>query len=266
MTITFSKYHGAGNDFIMIDGRTLKRALYTDEMVYLCHRYFGVGADGIIVIQPDAELDFAMEYYNSDGSSGMMCSNGSRCAIKFANVIGYQFEEAQFSCCDVVYRGMIYKDGLIGTRFPDLTNVEPIEGGYFVNNGTHHIVLFDEDMDSKDLREIGRTWRYNPEFDPPGVNVNFISVVNDNQLKIVTYERGVEDLTLACGTGALAAAMAFVQQTNGSGDASIDLTSKGGTLTVRLYRTPTGFEQVEVVGPVAQVFTTEIRVQKLALS
>ena len=266
MKISFSKYHGAGNDFIMIDGRTLTRPLQADEMTFLCHRYFGVGADGIILIEPDDEDDFTMYYYNADGSSGMMCSNGSRCAIHFARKIGYRFEEANFSCCDAKYQGKIYASELVGTAFPDLKEGRKLDYGYFVDNGAWHLALFDQKAGSFDPREVGRYWRYHEDFAPIGINVNFIEIIDDQALEIVTYERGVEDLTLACGTGALASAMAFVQREGRFGACDISVESDGGTLRCIFQRDDDGFSNIEVIGPVADVFSAEIEVQKLSFS
>jgi diaminopimelate epimerase len=266
MQINFSKYHGAGNDFIMIDGRSLERPLHEDEVAFLCHRYFGIGADGVIVVEPDAKRDFKMRYYNADGSSGAMCANGSRCAIKFADRIGYAFERADFSCCDIPYLGKIYTPDLIGTSFPDQTSCTAHESGYHINNGAPHFVMFVDRLTSVDPRELGRKWRYHPDFMPIGVNVNFIEQLDENQLEIITYERGVEDITLACGTGALASAMAFLQKEDQYGQHELSLESDGGTLIVKLNRSKSGFSQIEVLGPAMEVFSSSIAAQKLSMS
>lgn len=266
MQVKFSKYHGAGNDFIMIDGRTLSRQLMEDEIAFLCHRHFGVGADGLIIVDPDSNQDFIMRFHNADGSSGAMCSNGSRCAIKFASRIGYEFDRAKFSCCGIPYVGKIYSRHLIGTSFPDQVSCTVHESGYHLNNGAPHFVIFVDRLTSVNPREVGRNWRYHQDFMPTGVNVNFIEVLDENELEIVTYERGVEDLTLACGTGALASAMAYVQKENKSGSQELSLESDGGTLTVKLNRTTTGYSNIEVLGPAEEVFSTTVAVQKLSMS
>ena len=266
MKITFSKYHGAGNDFIMIDGRTLSRTLAEGEISYLCHRYFGIGADGVIIIEPHESDDFTMNYHNADGSSGMMCSNGSRCAIHYARKIGYEFTKAKFSCCGAPYVGRIYNSELIGTSFPDLSNVKDLPYGHFVDNGAWHLVIFDQKNASIDHREVGRYWRYHEDFAPTGINVNFVEVIDDNALEIITYERGVENITLACGTGALASAMAFIQKENRVGPQKIAVKSGGGTLIVKFDKEGSSYASVEVAGPAIEVFTAEIVVQKLARS
>lgn len=264
MEINFSKYHGAGNDFIMIDGRTLSRQLTSGEVAFLCHRYFGVGADGLIIIQPASDRDYKMIYYNADGGTGMMCANGSRCAVKYANAIGYPGKNARFSCCDVPYTGQMYGPELVGTEFPDLRKGKQIEQGYCVDTGAPHLVIFEAIMNGVDPRETGRYWRYHEDFAPNGTNVNFIEVVDDNELEIVTYERGVEDLTLACGTGALASAIAFADLNDRFGQLEIALQSDGGTLVISSDRVGDDFTNIEVKGPAVEVFSASIEVQKLS--
>ncbi len=268
MQITFSKYHGAGNDFIMIDGNTLERDLEADEVIFLCHRRFGVGADGVIIVEPSStdHFDFVMKFYNADGSSGAMCSNGSRCAIRFADKLGYKFTTASFSCCAIPYSGAMYSPDQFGTGFPDLVDGIDKKHGLYIDTGAPHLVIFTADISPVDPKEEGRRLRYHPEYAPLGANVNFIEILNDQELSIITYERGVEDLTLACGTGALASAIAYAQRINRFGEQEYALTSQGGTLIVRFNRTKAGFANIEVIGPAVEVFSSVVLPQKLSIS
>ncbi len=266
MKIKFSKYHGAGNDFIMIDGRTLERSIHEQEVVFLCHRHFGIGADGVIVVMPSHAHDFEMKYYNSDGSYGAMCSNGSRCAIEFSRSIGYVFDTATFSCCEKVYQGKIRANGTITTSFPDAVAGTLIDEGYLVDTGAPHYILFLKNFVGLNPQEAGRRIRYDEKFSPAGTNVNFIHVVDENYLEIITYERGVEDLTLACGTGALAAAIAHMQKSKSFGKRIITVESDGGELAIELSRSGDAFLELNVIGPARHVFSAEITVQKLATS
>ena len=266
MRIHFSKYHGAGNDFIMIDERDLERKLETDEITFLCHRQFGVGADGIILISPHDEYDFNMDYINSDGSSGMMCANGSRCALAFARSIGYAFTECSFTCFGIVYKGRVNDMENIATGFPDLKPGRFMDMGYFIDVGAAHLVIFKDEFVGFDPREAGRRWRYHDIFAPTGVNVNFIKHTDTNHLEIITYERGVEDLTLACGTGALASAIAFAEREERFGACHLALESDGGTLDVSFHRTAETLSNIIVAGPAVEVFSAEIAVQKLSFS
>ena len=258
MTIPFSKYHGAGNDFVLIDGREIPDGLTVDQIGLICHRRFGIGADGIIVIAPSDKYDFEMLFYNSDGTSGAMCSNGSRCALHFAGLLGYPAQGASFSCCTIPYAGRFYEDGSIGTSFPDLIGGELNGHGYLVDTGAPHQVIFQELMSDELSRELGRSLRYHADFEPHGVNVNFVAPNNSRDLLIKTYERGVEDLTLACGTGALAAAIAYAQRESHMGQLEYALISDGGTLIIEFDRIDNDFRKVEVRGPAVRVFSSVI--------
>lgn len=258
MTININKYHGAGNDFILLDRAEMSRDLTINEMQSLCHRQFGIGADGIIIIGPHADVDFLMEFYNSDGSSGAMCSNGSRCAIAFARVRGYMDHSCHFICCDRHYTGRWLAEGVASTSFPDLTIGELFDDGYLLDTGAPHFVSFCERLDDIDAREEGRTLRYSAKLQPHGANINYVQVERDDFARIVTYERGVEDLTLACGTGALAAVMAHAQAHNRFGSIKMAMQSDGGTLIVSFHRKGDYFFEIEVEGPVTFVFKTSI--------
>lgn len=258
MTIQIHKYHGAGNDFLLLDQRKLTRALAVDEIQFLCNRRMGIGADGIIIVGEHDDVDFLMQFYNADGSSGAMCSNGSRCAIDFARRTGYIAESCRFVCCDILYSGTWYSTNDASTSFPDLRDGHPIGQGFLLDTGAPHYVEFCEGLEHFDPRSKGEELRYSSLFAPHGANINFAKIDSLNKGDIVTYERGVEDLTLACGTGALAVAMAYAQQRAVQGQVAMDLTSAGGTLNISFIRHGNDYTDIHVRGPVAYVFYTEI--------
>lgn len=224
--MTFYKYHGAGNDFLIADGRDIDIDLSAGQIARLCERHTGIGADGVMVLERSSDADFRMRYYNSDGSGGMMCGNGGRCIVAFAADLGYKsfvFEApdgqhvaelknsvASFSAEPRIVRlkmkdvqGAALYENKTDTMFPDV----------FLDTGTRHLVHFVENVGECDVVGIGRSLRYDPRFAPQGVNVNFVRV-NDFlpggnlDIDVRTYEKGVEDETLACGTGIVASSMA----------------------------------------------------------
>lgn len=224
--MTFYKYHGAGNDFLIADGRDIDIDLSAVQIVRLCERHTGIGADGVMVLERSSDADFRMRYYNSDGSGGMMCGNGGRCIVAFAADLGYKsfvFEApdgehvaelknsvASFSAEPRIVRlkmkdvqGAALYENKTDLMFPDV----------FLDTGTRHLVHFVEDVGECDVVGTGSRLRYDPRFAPLGVNVNFVRVndfLSDVNLDIDvrTYEKGVEDETLACGTGIVASSMA----------------------------------------------------------
>lgn len=224
--MTFYKYHGAGNDFLIADGRDIDIDLSAEQIARLCERHTGIGADGVMVLERSSDADFRMRYYNSDGSGGMMCGNGGRCIVAFAADLGYEsfvFEAPDgqhvaepensveaFSSEPRIVRlkmkdvqGAALYENRTDAMFPDV----------FLDTGTRHLVHFVEDVGECDVLGAGRSLRYDPRFAPQGVNVNFVRVndfLPDGNLDIDvrTYEKGVEDETLACGTGIVASSMA----------------------------------------------------------
>ena len=216
----FYKYHGAGNDFLIADGRDIDIDLSAGQIARLCERHTGIGADGVMVLERSSDADFRMRYYNSDGSGGMMCGNGGRCIVAFAAALGYesfvqhvaQLENSveAFSAEPRIVRlkmkdvqGAALYENKTGAMFPDV----------FLDTGTRHLVHFVEDVGECDVVGAGRSLRYDTRFAPQGVNVNFVRVndfLPDGNLDIDvrTYEKGVEDETLACGTGIVASSMA----------------------------------------------------------
>src|SRR6056297_1858918 len=242
-TIPFTKMQGAGNDFVVLDNRKLD--LSKQELVELaptiCDRRFGVGSDGIMALLPPEhdEADYTMFFRNPDGSDAGMCGNGARCMALFAHSLGYKAEH-QFNVHNQLYQAVVETENIVRISFPMQASAteHSIDGETFygIHTGTEHLVhAVSEDLleDEKALREQGQQLRYHDKFQPAGTNVNFISGIDDRSLKLQTYERGVEDLTLACGTGAIAAALIWHHlQSPAQGPSPYKVETKGGRLTV----------------------------------
>lgn len=217
MMIQFDKMEGAGNDFVMIDNRS--RAIPDGAKVPLvkdyCRRAQGIGADGMIFIEPDQEYDFAWDFYNSDGSKAEMCGNGARCAASFAHKIGAAGGEMTFRTLAGPIQGVLTERGakvqLTPVKLPtEILHIE-VDGKdiplWFLNSGVPHVVVRVDDIEGTEVVTLGRAIRHHTAFAPAGTNVNFFKPLNGNELVIRTYERGVEDETLACGTGSVATAI-----------------------------------------------------------
>jgi diaminopimelate epimerase len=218
------KYSGAGNDFVVLDGREgiADEWRQPEQISRLCDRHTGfraadgrVGADGIMILNPSAELDFSMEFYNPDGTGGMMCGNGGRCIVAFADFLGIQPAETGryiFEAADGIHSGKVLRRlgdySIVRLKMSDVHGITETHGGYFLNTGTRHFVRFVPDVEAVDVDGEGRKLRWDPAFAPEGTNVNFVSVGGDGKLHVRTFEKGVEAETLACGTGITASAIA----------------------------------------------------------
>lgn len=211
---SYCKYSGAGNDFVVFDGRTdALEGLRTNESISaLCREN---GTDGLMILTDSADCDFRMEYYNSDGSGGMMCGNGGRCIVAFAAYLGIVPADGKtyvFEAADGLHTGEILSgsgaDGIVRIKMIDAFGLRPVLGGWFLNTGTRHFVTFVDDVEAVDIAKEGAELRWNAEFAPEGANVNFVQVLEDGSLKVRTFEKGVEAETLACGTGLTACAIA----------------------------------------------------------
>jgi diaminopimelate epimerase len=241
MQIAFSKYHGTGNDFIIIDNRTGGFSSLTEPVIAgLCHRHFGIGADGLMLLEnPAGREDFAMRYYNSDGREGTMCGNGGRCIAAFAHRTMAAKKAYVFRAIDGIHtaeilaaRGNSYH---VRLQMADVTHVEKRGDDYFLNTGSPHLVRFADDITNRDIIAEARALRYNPQCTGEGgANINFVRQTPQGCF-IRTYERGVEDETLACGTGSVAAAIAiqYAHRSPVEGQTChIELQARGGRLTV----------------------------------
>ena len=207
--MTLYKYHGAGNDFLIGDNRDGAIVLDTAKIQLLCDRHLGFGSDGLMLLENSDTYDFAMKFYNPDGSSGMMCGNGGRCIVAFAADKGYK--SFNFDAPDGPHQAQIIQKGnpkIVRLRLKDVKQFEKIsKQEYFIDTGTRHFIRLVDNIENYDVSVEGRKIRFDKRFAPIGTNANFMCV-EDNKLKVRTYEKGVEDETLACGTGIVASAIA----------------------------------------------------------
>ena len=260
--LRFTKMNGAGNDFIMIDNRVGDLQLAAEQIARICDRHRGVGADGVLVLErPRNGADFRMRYYNADGGEAEMCGNGARCFARYASQLAGPVEKLSFETPAGVIGANLEgelvclqmsepKDLRLGIKIPlpDRTL-----DGHFVNSGVPHVVIPVEDLESVDIRGIGSAVRFHELFAPKGANVNFLSRRGDRQISIRTYERGVENETLACGTGVVASALVFAAIERVDGPIGV-LVRGGNELKVGFEKTGSQFKNVTLTGPADFVF------------
>lgn len=254
MTITFSKYQGTGNDFIMLDNRSGRYDnLSLNTIRTLCNRRFGIGADGLIKINAHPTLEFEVDYYNADGSKSF-CGNGARCAVQFCQFLGMDVAHPRFMAIDGEHEARIEKD-LICLGMADVMQVENFTDDYTLDTGSPHYVRFVDQLATADMVQIGRDVRYSEAFAEKGINVNLVEEIADKHIRIRTYERGVEDETLSCGTGATACAMVYAMRHGLTGEQHIIVEVEGGTLEVAFNRSENNqFTHVWLIGPAEKVF------------
>ena len=272
MKITFFKYQGTGNDFVMIDQRKQQFLQKTDVKTinHLCDRRFGIGADGLILLEnpvftEGSSLDFEMIYFNADGRESSMCGNGGRCLVAFANYLQVFDNQCVFNAIDGLHDAKVRADGWIELKMIDVSTVEMGKDFYLLNTGSPHFVVFVEDLTDINVYENGREIRYSERFHTEGVNVNFVEIKKDGNLEVATYERGVEDETFSCGTGVTAAAIAYSLKKEHifkeNTPFSVPILTKGGNLEVRLQRDAAGlFHDIWLCGPATQVFQGEVEI------
>ena len=255
-TITFYKYQGTGNDFVMIDNRDSVLSAADDKTIrFLCDRRFGVGGDGLILLENSADTDFKMVYFNADGFQGSMCGNGGRCIVAFAKHLNIIDETTTFDAVDGLHHATI-KDGIVSLQMQDVNIVDVFKNHVFLDTGSPHHVQFEADILNFDIKNIGRKIR-NEVYGKAGSNVNFVKKINESTYKMRTYERGVEDETLACGTGATAVAIAMHQLENTT-ETTINLQVEGGDLQVSFQKDKENYSQVFLTGKATQVFKGNI--------
>ena len=258
MTMQFYKYQGTGNDFIILDNRQGNfPPLSTKQIEKLCHRRFGIGADGLMILSLREGYDFAMTYYNADGKEGSMCGNGGRCMVKFAYDLGIHRSTYSFIASDGPHEAELDISGIVRLRMKDVSTVESNLDHYILNTGSPHFVRFQPEVQDYDVVNEGRAIRNSKEFVQEGINVNFVEVLNDHTIYVRTYERGVEDETYSCGTGVTASAMMAAH--NETGFNQVDVQTLGGKLSVEFDKIDeTHFRNVWLVGPAQFVFKGEI--------
>jgi diaminopimelate epimerase len=258
MVIAFNKYQGTGNDFIIIDNRNDTFNPSDSKLInLLCNRRFGIGADGLILIMKSQDYDFEMKYYNADGFEGTMCGNGGRCAADFAIKEGIAGKSLKFKAIDGIHEAT-QKEGLIHLKMNDVNEINLIRDNYFINTGSPHYVMFTDGLDNLDVFNEGRKIRWSEDFNPGGTNVNFVEKQPDG-LYVRTFERGVEDETLSCGTGITASAIAAVlsgQIVSGP----VNIKSKGGNLRVEFSNENNKITNVWLTGPATYVFEGKVEI------
>ncbi len=257
MKYKFYKYQGTGNDFIIFDNRKATLSNNNDQLYnQLCNRKFGIGADGLMLLENTEGYDFKMVYYNADGSESTMCGNGGRCLVNFAKELGIVEKEAKFLAVDGPHYAKI-SDNQVELQMIDVRGVKKISDDYLLNTGSPHYVKFVENLNVFDIYNEGKKIRNSAAFVEEGVNVNFVEIQNET-LFVRTYERGVEDETLSCGTGVTAAAIAYSFAKNLLGNQHINIKTLGGTLSVDFFRNDNVFESVFLNGPAEKVFEGEL--------
>lgn len=257
MKILFNKYEGTGNDFVIIDNRSLSFISEKTTIEKICNRRFGIGADGLILIEPSGNSEFFMRYFNSDGIEGTMCGNGGRCAAHFSVRHSIAPKDMTFMTIDGPHAAKV--DGNhVQLSMSDVTSIERTGGGCYLNTGSPHHIEFVADPNTVDVVNDGRKIRYSKQYSPKGTNVNFAAVSNGN-LVVRTYERGVEDETLSCGTGVTASAIAAVFC--GHIDSSpVSIETRGGLLDVSFLLEGTAAKDITLSGPATFVFQGELEI------
>lgn len=239
MSIPFRKYHGTGNDFVLIDNRDGKVDPKDEELIRcICTRRFGVGADGLILIREEANYHFAMDYFNADGRLGSMCGNGARCAVTYAQHLGLVEDKAHFLAIDGEHEAVIRDNGEVCLKMGRPVDYQRLgNGDHFIHTGSPHYVKFiEESLDDYPVVEEGRRIRLEKPWAADGTNVNFVQALPTGELRIRTYERGVEDETLSCGTGVTAVAVIYAKLHPGVDRQCIQLLAPGGELKVHIHQ------------------------------
>ena len=260
MKIHFYKYQGTGNDFIIIDNRNWSLTdVAVEKVKLLCDRRFGIGADGLMLLNPKTGCDFEMKYYNSDGRESSMCGNGGRGMVKFAYNLGIHNSTYHFLAADGVHEAEI--DGeMVNLKMKDVNGIKEYEGDFILNTGSPHYVKMVSDVMEYDVFNKGMEIRYSPEFAKEGINVNFVEEKGPDEIIVRTYERGVEDETLSCGTGVTASAL--VCHHNDAGYNEVTVITKGGKLTVKYDRIDENtFENIWLCGPAEKIFEGEVEIK-----
>ena len=260
MKINFYKYHGTGNDFVILDNFTSEApALTTEQIKFICNRNFGVGADGLMLLSKKEGYDFEMIYYNADGNQSSMCGNGGRCLVKFAYHRGIHKSTYNFIAIDGRHGAEIDEDGTVSLKMQDVTNVDYHTHHSVLNTGSPHYIKFVENIEELNVPVAGREVRYSNAFEKEGINVNFVEIIDEDTIYVRTYERGVENETLSCGTGVTAAALMSAHNQNGFN--RVDVKTNGGKLNVEFNKiNDRHFEDIWLCGPATFVFTGEIDV------
>ncbi|MFZ1262304.1 MAG: diaminopimelate epimerase [Chitinophagaceae bacterium] len=254
MKLHFFKYQGTGNDFILADNRKNDITLTTAQIHQLCDRKFGIGADGLMLLQDRTGFDFEMKYYNADGHPGSMCGNGGRCMAKFAYQLGIHRESYHFLAADGAHEAEIDTEGIVSLKMKDVKSISKFHGDSIVDTGSPHYVKMVTNLTELDVFKKGYEIRHSKEFDDEGINVNFVEQLEEpDNIFVRTFERGVEDETLSCGTGVTAAALVCYHNENGFNE--VEVKTLGGILTVEFDRLDDNhYEDIWLCGPAEKVY------------
>ena len=260
--IHFYKYQATGNDFVMIDNRSGGYVFSKSQIEKICDRRFGIGADGLMLIEKHPSLDFNLVYYNRDGSQSL-CGNGTRAAVKMASSLGMINGKTSFNAYDGLHEAELLPNDIVRLKMNDVMEVKKLGEDFFLNTGSPHFIHFVKNLKDYPVEEKGREIRYSDAYKPNGTNANFVELREANSIFVRTYERGVESETLSCGTGVTAAALAASQKGYTS-PVSVKVT--GGELSVEFKSLPTGqaggqagtFHDIFLIGPAKMVFEGEL--------
>ena len=258
MQLKFSKYHGTGNDFIMVDNRNDNYSFRQFDIKKLCNRRSGIGADGLILIEKTLDADFKMIYYNANGLIGSMCGNGARCAVSYAKELSLINNECKFIAYDGFHEGLILENGLVSIEMINVSKVEETNNVWKIDTGSPHLIFFRDNILELNVRDEGSSIRNSSDFMKNGINVNFVEL-SDDELFTRTYERGVEDETLSCGTGAIASAIAAFESGLLNSE-RIKVNVLGGQLEVSFSKVGSTYSDIHLIGPTKFVFNGEVDV------
>jgi len=258
MKLDFCKYQGAGNDFVIIDNRTDNFPKEDYDLIKLyCDRRFGIGADGLMLLENSVDADFNMLYYNADGRPGSMCGNGGRCIVAFAKTLGLFQNSTTFNAIGEKYYATIHEEQ-VSLNMMDVETIEVHKDHVFLDTGSPHHVTFTENLPVVDVMEKGRKIRYGAPYFETGTNVNFAEKIDNNTFNVRTYERGVEGETLSCGTGVTAVALASYH-TDLTKEKKINIETPGGRLQIEFEKENNIYKKIVLTGPATFVFKGTIK-------
>jgi diaminopimelate epimerase len=257
MKHVFYKYQGTGNDFVIIDNRQNNFDKNNTKFIaHLCDRRLGIGADGLILLENHGSLDFNMIYYNADGNESSMCGNGGRCLVSFAKYLKIIKNKAAFEAVDGLHHAFI-EDGIVKLQMQNVHTVQKHQSHVFLDTGSPHHVEFSSNLNQLNVKLEGKKIRNSEPYNASGTNVNFVNKITDEIFAVRTYERGVEDETLSCGTGvtAVALAMSYIGETEKN---LLKIRTQGGDLQVSFQKDGNGFKDIWLIGPATLVFKGEL--------
>ena len=255
--MTFYKYQGTGNDFIIVDNRlqTIDKN-DTKRIAELCDRRFGIGADGFILLENHDTTDFKMVYYNADGNQSSMCGNGARCITAFAQFLNIIENSATFMAVDGLHKAKVEGEK-VHLQMQSVTDIEEFKSHIFLDTGSPHHIEMVEKLSDYNVKGNGSKIRYGQPYNQVGSNVNFVEQISDKNFKVRTYERGVEDETLSCGTGVTAVALGMHKSKKTTAN-EVDIHTPGGELKIKFQPDGEGYKDIWLIGPAKQVFKGEI--------